>query len=222
MLQIGGSLCGLIHGIVLKRHGYNVTILEQEVSASRQGFDAGIRAGPELVKFLDKYNRSTGAYSIQSIGVQFLDKAGAIIRGFPSEMPMTSWGFLLSILRANFDGLLSSAIPEIPAEKNETGLAKFMNGARVVDVKDRGEKVELLFNDATKNITESISADLVLAADGSNSSIREMFLPDVSREYAGYISWRGTVREELLEEHHRQVFQNKVTIFRMDRSYVLM
>lgn len=44
-------------GVMLKHHGHNVTILEQEVSPRREGYDAGIKLGPANEEFLRRHDR---------------------------------------------------------------------------------------------------------------------------------------------------------------------
>ena len=50
-------------------------------------------------------------------------------------------------------------------------------------------------------------ADLIIAADGFRSTIRQQFLPDVNLQYAGYIAWRGLVDESALSiSTHKALF----------------
>ena len=44
-------------GIMLKHHGYNVTILEQEASTFRPGYNAGMSLRGEAGAFLEAHDR---------------------------------------------------------------------------------------------------------------------------------------------------------------------
>ncbi|KAL3746621.1 hypothetical protein ACJRO7_015565 [Eucalyptus globulus] len=43
------------------------------------------------------------------------------------------------------------------------------------------------------NDTIEITGDLLIAADGCGSSIRQSFLPDLKLRYSGYCAWRGVL-----------------------------
>ncbi|ORY18936.1 hypothetical protein BCR34DRAFT_595771 [Clohesyomyces aquaticus] len=220
---IGGSLAGLMHGIMLHRHGYSVTILEQEPASIREGFDAGIRAGPDVVAFMDRYDRAKRPYGIYASGSQFINRAGTRGRKVLGPMTLSSWGLLMSILRANFDGTTSKAVPRAPDRGEWLKGAVYRNGVCVKSVEDLGEKVKVYFKDAVSRILEFIEADLVVVADGSNSQMRKQLIPDFPpRQYAGYTSWRGTVPEKSIEERYRQVFEGHVAFHLMNRSYILV
>jgi 2-polyprenyl-6-methoxyphenol hydroxylase-like FAD-dependent oxidoreductase len=211
-----------MHGIMLHHNGYAVTILEQDTASRREGFDAGIRVGPDFVSLLKKYDRIDRPYEIHATGYQFINAAGGLGRRIKQEMPLSSWGLLVSILRANFDGTPSKAVPHVLDREDHLKKAEFRPGACVKSVEDMGKTIKVRFEDVLRHTTESISADLVIVADGSNSSIRKQLIPGVSRQYAGYVSWRGTVRESLLEECYRKVFQGNAIFHLMDRSYILV
>lgn len=210
-----------MHGIMLKHHGYNVTILEQEVSTSRQGYDAGIKLGPNILSFMKNHNRVNREYKIDSVSPVTFNADGKAKPAHKQTMIATSWGLFGSILRANFSGTSSTAVPEAPESKSGDGKVKYRNGARVTDLKDVGDKIQVHFEDTTSGLGESISADLVVVADGSNSSIRGMLMPEVKRQYAGYVCWRGTVPEDAIEARYNQEYAEKFTFHFMNKEYIL-
>lgn len=118
---------------MLKHHGYTVTILEREISPSRQGYDAGIKIGPAVLNFLEKHDRvKRDMIMTCSPGVKIN------IEGKPKAqqgqtMTNTSWGLMMSVLRANFDGLTSKAVPLAPKPIGSDGEALFWHGALVTD-----------------------------------------------------------------------------------------
>lgn len=50
--QVGGSLAGLMHGIILKKSGFQVHVLERNASEALESQAAGIRVGPEIYDFM--------------------------------------------------------------------------------------------------------------------------------------------------------------------------
>lgn len=219
--QIGGSLAGLMHGIMLKGNGYKVTILEQETSSIRLGFDAGINVGPNVVQFLEKYDRINRPYAVDTSMIQIIKQNEAQAWKMSRQMSLTSWGLLMSIMRANYDGATSNAVLGLSKIDEEHGSAVFKNGARVTSVEDAGDKVSVQYEDLLNRGSRTVLADLVIAADGSNSSTRKSLMPEVSRKYAGYVSWRGTVREDLVEERHRKMLEGKALFHRMNPGQIL-
>jgi len=221
LFWIGGSNAGLMCGVMLKHHGYNVTILEQETSPSRQGYDAGISIGPAVQDFLEKHDRVKREMTIKSPpGVKFN------IHGEPRAqrgrtMVSTSWGLLVSVLRANFDGRTSKAVRVAPESQDGDGKATFRFGTRVTGVDDVDGKVSVQFEDVDTGATQTLTAGLVIVADGSNSSIRKALLPDVKREYLGYMCWRGTAREDQIDQKWNKLHAEKMTLHLMPKTYLL-
>lgn len=211
-----------MHGTMLNHQGYSVTILERDTAGHREGFDAGIRVGPDFGAFLDEYDRVKRPYDIHATGAYLINSAGEIGRKMMGELSLSSWGLLISILRANFDGTTSRAVPVVKERDEGLGAVEYRNGALVKGVEDCGEAVRVRYEDAGSGEMEEIDADIVVVADGSNSSIRRQLMPGVERTYAGYVSWRGTVRESLLDERFRGVFEGKAVFHLMERNYILV
>jgi 2-polyprenyl-6-methoxyphenol hydroxylase-like FAD-dependent oxidoreductase len=64
-------------------------------------------------------------------------------------------------------------------------------------------------------------ADLVIAADGFKSSIRERLLPDARLQYAGYVAWRGLVDEASLSPETRDALFDKFAFCLPPREQIL-
>lgn len=208
-------------GVMLKHHGYNVTILEQETSPRREGYDAGIKVGPAHEEFLKRHDRVRCDMIIKCDPGYMIDVNGRPKPQRGQTMLMTSWGLMVSVLRANFDGLTSTAVPVAPEPEKTDGNACFRFGTRVTDIEDINDRVKVSLLGADSNTTETLLADVAIVADGSNSTIREMLLPDVKREYSGYMCWRGTVREGDIDEKWNSIYSEKATFHPMDRTYLL-
>ena len=66
-----------------------------------------------------------------------------------------------------------------------------VTGKKVVDLQQSYDKVVLYFDDDTNETT-----DFVIASDGISSAIRQKLLPKSTPKYAGYICWRGVIKDE--------------------------
>lgn len=211
-----------MHGIIIKRLGHNVHILEQNSSSFRDGQAAGISAGPQVQEFLRDHDLSKQPYSVFTPALQFLDKEMNVeeVRKIPFKM--TSWNVLYYRLRANFDGFVSEYCPKPPERVEEEANAVYDVGKRVANILDSDGLITVDFDDLINGGGGSIHADLVIAADGSNSSVRQLLQPGLKRPYAGYVAWRGTIAENDVSEETKKAFDQKTTFFVMDRSYIVL
>lgn len=211
-----------MHGIMIKRLGHNVDVLEQNTSSLRAGHAAGITAGPQVEAFFRAHDLSQQPYSLDCPGIQFIDERSRVKRFLKRPYQLTSWTALYYRLRANFDGFASEYCPKPPTPAEKEGKAVYHTQKRVTDISYTDGSVTLKFNDLLSGNDGSLCADLAIAADGSNSAIRRKLLPEVQSPYAGYLAWRGTVSEGDVSEETRKVFDGKVTVQTMPGNYILM
>lgn len=66
-----------------------------------------------------------------------------------------------------------------------------ITGKKVIDLQQSYDKVVLYFDDKTTQ-----TAKYVIASDGINSAIRQKLLPKSLPRYAGYICWRGVIKDD--------------------------
>ncbi|KAL4746463.1 hypothetical protein BDW72DRAFT_210411 [Aspergillus terricola var. indicus] len=232
---IGGSIAGLLQALQLKRTGASVVILEQDPSHTRSmSHESGVSIGPSVIAMLKKYD-VTGIPA--AIPAGFLSVAWRQrLRVFKTAWrhDMSNWGCLYSILRANVDGLVSEVVPVQPAPRAGDGLAVYRPGRRVVGVeynqaegvvsvmhvdagKGRGSKQE-----ATNIVeVEKVSAELVIAADGVHSTIRQCLGIPTYWKYAGYVAWRGTVAEDQLSLETVRYFSDRLTFSLLGGTYFI-
>ena len=210
-----------MHGIVAKRLGHNVRILEQYESSTREGQAAGISAMEYGTQFLAKYDLiPEKSYAVDCVGIQFLDRNAKVKFKVSHPLTMTSWNVLHYRLRANFDGLRSSYCQEPPGGTANDGEVLYENGKRVTNVEYNGIHTTIHYADSKGGGT--LQPDLVLAADGSTSYIRQLLQPQLKRHYAGYAIWRGTVVENKVSASTRKLFESRTTIMSLDRSYIAL
>ena len=212
-----------MHGIVIKRLGHNVTILEQHLSSTREGQAAGIVTMEHSHRLLTNYDLlQDQPYAVNCSSVQILDKGLKVKHEFQRSMKMSSWNVLYYRLRANFDGLTSSYCTQAPVEAEAIGKAVYDQGKRVTDVQVIDGTVRVSYQDIVKNSTDFLSADLVIVADGSASQLRGMMQTNLKHTYAGYVAWRGTVPESSVSDETRKIFSNKTTLHTSESGYIAL
>lgn len=212
-----------MQGIVIKRLGHNVTILEQSLSTNREGQAAGIVTMEHSQQFLTRYDLlQDEPYAVNCSAVQILDKKLKVKHEFQRRMQMSSWNVLYYRFRANFDGLKSPYTTRSISDSANVGRVVYDQGKRVTEVQYTGDAVVVSFEDLSDRTKGALSADLVLVADGSASPMRGLLQPHLKQTYAGYVAWRGTVVERNVSKETRDTFQNKTTLHAFEGGYVAL
>ena len=208
-----------MHGIILKRLGHNVTVLEQSPSSIRQGQDAGIGCGPLVVQFCEKCGIDANLLGLPCKGSQVVDKDMQLRGLYVGPRYVTAWSLFYHALRAHFDGFTSEQCPyPVPTPRAEDGKASYFVARRVVNVvQGPGDRLSVLYNDLEGDAEEKLlEADILIVADGANSTVRRLIWPNTTRPYAGYVAWRGTVPEAKLSKETRDLFTGQ----RSDRTWL--
>ncbi|KAL8786813.1 MAG: hypothetical protein Q9213_002550 [Squamulea squamosa] len=223
-IQIGGSLTGLMHGIMLIRSGYNVRILEQDVG-SPQSHMAGIGVAQDVLDFLERFDHVKQPLGIPSECLQSMDHDGKVTVFLKATRIMTSWDVLYHRLRANFDRV-TIVDRRQPAGIRGKGLgdAIYDTGKQVVNIDTNEGKVSVRVQDIATRTEHLMHADLLLGADGSHSIVRRTFVPDSEARptYAGYVAWRGVAKESDVSLATRRIFQKNVTYFQLPGEHVIV
>jgi 2-polyprenyl-6-methoxyphenol hydroxylase-like FAD-dependent oxidoreductase len=207
---VGGSLTGLMTGIVLKSKGYKVRVLERSASQALESTAAGIRAGPEVYGFIEQYVRNVPDYAIPVRTVEVMDNLGAFIQNVPLQdiLQLSTWKILHDLLKG---ALLD--------DEDGNPVATYHTRQLVQSVEKAGENFQLDVLDLEKDTSTTFESDLVIAADGAHSAIRNKLCPGTSPQYAGYVTWRGRIPEEAMSAEAREALQNRCVILRVDGGY---
>jgi 2-polyprenyl-6-methoxyphenol hydroxylase-like FAD-dependent oxidoreductase len=184
-LIIGGSMSGLLAGIMLNRHGWHVDIFER-VEKELAGRGAGIVAQTELIARMNRLGLDTRELGVAMTMRRILDKAGATVLTLECPQVLTAWERVYRLLRDAF-----------PAERYHRG-----QGLRAFE--QSGEGVLAHFGDGS-----SVVADVLIGADGLRSTVRQQCAADVVPLYAGYVAWRALLSENTIPpEIHRELFMD--------------
>ena len=184
-LIIGGSMSGLLAGIMLGRRGWDVDIYER-VEKELAGRGAGIVAQAELIARLNALGLDTRDLGVAMSRRRILDRDGRIAATLECPQVLTAWERVYRLLRDAFP----------PARYHRgSGLQGFEQGAgRVVAHFGDGRTVE---------------ADVLIGADGLRSTVRQQCAPAVAPLYAGYVAWRALLAEgDIPRRIHDELFMD--------------
>lgn len=175
-IVVGGSIGGLTMALLLRDAGFQVTVLERS-AAPLEGRGAGIVLHEATARYLvERGGLSVEAISESAPWFRFVDETGAVTHEEPCRYRFTAWTTL-------FRKLLDILPPD-----------HYRLGHEVAGIETVGDRVRVVTVDGLAS-----DADLVVCADGITSSSRRRLLPEVEARYAGYLGWRGVVRESELE-----------------------
>jgi len=121
---------------------------------------------------------------VDVVGRITLDGTGASVGSLDFPQTMTSWESVFTLLRGDW--------PD----------QQYHSGRELVDLQDDGEGVTATFSDGS-----TATGDLLVAADGFRSAVRERLFDAAHPLYAGYVAWRALVPEaDLPADAHAALF----------------
>lgn len=195
---IGGSLGGLFTGIALQKSGHHVTIYEK-TGEKLKDRGAGIVLQQELIDFFQEYQ----IIRIENINVPiyqrvYVDRNGRQISIDNSKQQMTAWGTLFHKLIKNFP------------------TRQYNYGHNLKNLSQANDQVSVEFDNGKVE-----TFDLLIGADGTNSTVRKIVFPEILLKYAGYVGWRGIVHETELPTDVLKEFIDRFTFYSMPNSHIL-
>ena len=181
-LVIGGSMSGLLAGLKLREHGWDVDIFER-VESELSGRGAGIVAQPELIATLKALGLDTRDLGVEVATRHILDPEGRRVGRADCPQTLTAWERVYRVLRDAF-----------PPEHYHRG----------VGLKGFAQSERSVVAQLTQGSAEG---DLLVGADGLRSTVRQLCAPDLAPLYAGYVAWRALIAEDAIPAAvHRELF----------------
>lgn len=175
---IGGGIGGTIAAVWLQRAGYNATIYEQTDKIARIG--AGINLGPHIMRIMQRMGFAESMINTGVVPRERLRRVGdtgQITLSMPVDKFPEMYGAPhLIIHRGDMQELFTAAVAP----------GTLLLNKRLVDLDDTGRIVNLSFADGSK-----AEADLVIAADGINSVVRERLFGPSPPVYSGTVAYRS-------------------------------
>jgi 2-polyprenyl-6-methoxyphenol hydroxylase-like FAD-dependent oxidoreductase len=183
-IVIGGSMSGLLSALLLRRAGWDVAIYER-VEGELSGRGAGIVAQPELIARLQGLGLATSELGVRIVSRKIINREGQLTRSLECPQVATAWERVYRLLRDAF-----------PA-------AHYHRGRSLAKLTQDTQAVTAHFSDG-----ETVSADLLVGADGIRSTVRQQCLPGVMQLYAGYTAWRSLIAEsDIPAETRAEIFE---------------
>jgi 2-polyprenyl-6-methoxyphenol hydroxylase-like FAD-dependent oxidoreductase len=182
-LVIGGSMSGLLAGLMLARRGWHVDIFER-VESELAGRGAGIVAQGELIAHMRTLGLDTRGLGVEITTRKIIDPSGRVTSLAECRQVLTAWERVYRVLRDAF-----------PPEHYHRGrgFARFAQ---------TGRGVVAQFSDGG-----AVEGDVLIGADGLRSTVRQQCLPDLAPLYAGYVAWRALIDErDIPPAIHRELF----------------
>ncbi len=195
---IGGSLGGLTAANLMRDDGWDVQVFERS-PVRLDGRGAGIVVHPTTVQYLlDRLELTLDEISCSSSTIRHLGTDGSIIHEGPSTYRFTAWNTLYQALLAPMGDryLLDHTVERVDLD---------------------GDRSKVVLTNGT---TESF--DLVVAADGFDSTVRKQFFGDVAPSYSGYVGWRGLVAESELSAETFELLADSITYCVLPGSHIVV
>jgi 2,6-dihydroxypyridine 3-monooxygenase len=196
---VGGSIGGLFAACLLRDSGHQVNVYERSDKKLEQR-GAGIGLLEETSRYItDVLKNPKDQFSIQTDYIRYLDRDNNVVYEKNHKYFFSSWNAIYRQLHDSF------------------GDENYHLGKECVDWNLNSDSPSITFADGSK-----VNSDLVIFADGVGSHAREKLQPDVKREYAGYVAWRGMVPETSITEENSKILGNAITYYVYANSHILV
>src|SRR6202012_1638120 len=187
-LVAGGSLGGLTAALVLRDQGWDVDVLERS-AVPLQDRGAGIVAHPPTIRYLvERVGKAIGDSGVPASRLRYLGDDGSVAHEQSCAYRFASYFEL-------YQGLLDAF-----------GTEHYHLSTQLAHLDNRGDQVALSMTDG-----ETLTADLLVCADGIRSTGRAILVPDAQPRYVGYVAWRGTIEHDELSGRTASILRDAIT-----------
>ena len=193
---IGGSLAGLFAGVLLRTIGWQVDVYERSAHSldSRGG---GVVLQADVIRVFKQAGIATDTLGVDATERYYIQKDGHIEK-MAMRQTLTSWNILYRSMRKSF-----------PDDH-------YHQGKTLIKVQTNDNKATAIFADGTIE-----TADLLIGADGPQSTVRQQLLPNYKPQYAGYVAFRGLVDEADLPSNAAAIFTERFVFYDFPNSQIL-
>jgi 2,6-dihydroxypyridine 3-monooxygenase len=195
VIVVGGSLGGLTAALVLRDAGCEVEVYERS-RRPLSGRGVGIVAHPATVR----YSLERGGHDPTSpvSFIRYLDRSGRIAHECETRFRFTS-----------YYALYHDLLRMLGADSHHLG-------HEMVGIDQDADRVTVELAGGVRR-----TCDLLVCADGIQSTARRLLLPELERTYAGYVGWRGAVSESQLGDDVRSAVSDALIYYVIPHSHIL-
>jgi len=185
---IGGGIGGLTAALSLRQAGFDVDVYEQAPELTQIG--GGINMGPNAVRILRRLGLAAGL-DREGIRPLFTHQRrwqdGRILQKAPlNPLCEALYGAPhMTLHRADLLDVIASGFPT----------ERIHLGHRLIGLEDKGRGAEAWFENGAR-----VTADVLVGADGINSTVRGVLFGEEAPVFAGCVAYRGLVLAERLAD----------------------
>jgi 2,6-dihydroxypyridine 3-monooxygenase len=196
---VGGSLGGLTSALLLRDAGFDVTIYERS-GAELEQRGAGIGFLPDASRYLsERAGVDLDDISISTDYIRYFNRDGSIAHDIEHRYRLSSWNTVYRALLKCF------------------GADRYLLGREIVGRTEHADSVTVHFSDGADT-----EVDLLVCADGITSQFRAELVPKATRNYSGYVGWRGMVPESQLDPSVIGQLGDALSYFVYANSHILV
>ncbi len=188
---VGGGIGGLATALAMTQAGFDVTVHER--SAQLVDLGAGITLAPNATRVLYHLGLGPGLEetSVTPPQTEYRHyRTGAVIMRMVTRDFRAIYGSpYMRLHRWDLQHAMITRLAQVAPNALRLG-------SNVEQLETRGASVTLRFSDGHEEF-----ADLVVAADGIRSAIRETLFSPAPPVFSGYVAWRGLVDTSGLPRH---------------------
>ena len=187
VITVGGSVSGLTTALALAQHGFNVKVVERNPGRGAP------RGGALMI-------RPEGRDIYEDLGVQ-LESGVRIVRRTQYQN-----GFLQNRSAPDSESVTwSGLVRSLRSSLEQLDNVKFLAGREVASVLPSDTNPGVRYADGTTDF-----AQLVVVADGSESTAMQQLVGAPGPQYAGYVAWRGQVPFDQIDPKDQAQFQDAI------------
>lgn len=182
---IGGGIGGLVAGLALRKAGHNPVIYERATAFAEVG--AGISLSPNAVSGLEWLGMTeflTGNANEPLDQFLLHGENGDLLRAIDRRTCRETYG--AAYYQMHRADLLAELV-----RRFGTGNCRFAK--QLIGAEQAGSDLSLAFADGT-----TVSADIVIAADGLRSIMRDILFETPAPVFSGHVAWRALIPADKL------------------------
>lgn len=199
VVVVGGSLGGLTAALFLRDLGCRVDVFERS-SAALEARGAGIAVLAQTLRYPTRRGGiSPEKFCSRTDWIRFRRADDTVQHEQKHPYLFSSWNAVYRTLLDTFDA------------------GTYHLRKEMVSFNSADDRVEVAFTDGSR-----LRADVLVCADGINSTGRELMFPEVMPRYAGYVAWRGVIPEAELSASTYEALHDALTYQLLPGSHILV